>query len=118
MDSISSGDTVLPSDFDIFSPSEVTNPLCIQTFANWSPAALDCASSFSWCGNRKSRPPPWISKCEPKYLVAIAEHSICHPGLPSPQGAAQEAPAGSVGCFDFHNVKSQIGRASCREGVA
>src|SRR5699024_7963366 len=102
-----SGETVLPTDLDIFSPSAVTNPLCIQKFANRSPAAQDCASSFSWCGNRRSKPPPWISKWRPKYLVAIAEHSMCQPGRPSPHGDAHAAPAGSESSLDFHSVKSR-----------
>src|SRR3989338_226702 len=31
-------------------------------------------------------PPAWISKPSPKYFILIAEHSICHPGRPSPHG--------------------------------
>ena len=50
----------LPSDFDIFSPSTCRKPLCIQTCAitdvPW--AQRDCATSFSWCGNTRSMPPP------------------------------------------------------------
>ena len=38
---------MLPSDFDIFSASVWTIPLCIQTRANGRPAASDWAISFS-----------------------------------------------------------------------
>ena len=41
---------MLPSDLDIFSPVSRSIPLCIQTRAKRSPAASDCARSFSWCG--------------------------------------------------------------------
>ena len=37
----------LPSDFDILSPPTLSNPECIHTFVNASPAARDWASSFS-----------------------------------------------------------------------
>ena len=47
-------------------------------------APSDCAISFSWCGNTRSRPPPWISKLGPRYFSAIAEHSMCQPGRPAP----------------------------------
>ena len=57
---------MLPSDFDIFAPAIVTQPLCIQYCANPSPAALDCARSFSWCGNTRSSPPPWMSNVGPR----------------------------------------------------
>ena len=58
--------SVLPSDFDIFSPDIVTQALCSQYSANPSPAARDWASSFSWCGNTRSRPPPWMSNSAPR----------------------------------------------------
>lgn len=35
--------------------------------------------------------------------MAIAEHSICQPGRPGPQGEGQE---GSPGLEAFHNAKS------------
>ena len=31
-------------------------------------------------------PPPWISKPTPSSCSAIAEHSMCQPGRPGPQG--------------------------------
>ena len=76
----------LPSDFDIFSPVNRSIPLCIQTRANPRPAAHDCARSFSWCGKTRSRPPPWIQNSGPSSFSAIAEHSMCQPGRPRPQG--------------------------------
>ena len=62
----------LPSDFDIFSLSMLSRPLCIQTLANGrrSRASL-CAISFSWCGNCRSWPPPWMSK-------RLAEQRLAH----------------------------------------
>ena len=75
----------LPSDLLIFSPAVVIQALCIQYDANGWPAARDCACSFSWCGKRRSTPPPWMSKAAPRYLPAMAEHSMCHPGRPRPR---------------------------------
>jgi hypothetical protein len=65
--------TKLPSDFDIFSLSTLTKPLCIQMFANGASsgcAASLCAISFSWCGNTRSMPPVWTSKPVPRYSSA------------------------------------------------
>src|SRR2546422_10439263 len=73
----------LPSDFDIFSLSTVTKPLCIQYRANSLPvAAQDWAISFSWCGKMRSWPPPWMSNVSPRCFIAMAEHSMCQPGRP------------------------------------
>ena len=33
-----------------------------------------------------STPPVWKSISGPRYFAAIAEHSMCQPGKPSPQG--------------------------------
>ena len=51
-----------------------------------------------------STPPVCISNSLPKYLKDIAEHSICHPGNPSPHllGHLRVRPFSA----DFHNVKS------------
>lgn len=104
---ISDTSTLLPSDFDIFSPLMVTQALCTQYCANASPKALAWAISFSWCGKIRSRPPPWMSKAEPRYLWAMAEHSRCQPGRPRPQGVSQ---SGSPGLVAFHIAKSRGSR--------
>ena len=44
-----------------------------------------------------------ISKGVFKISDAIAKHSVCHPGLPSPHG---ESHAGSLFLEGFHNTKS------------
>ena len=43
-----------------------------------------------------------MSKFSPRYFILIAEHSMCHPGLPFPQGLSH------VGFMSeyFHNAKS------------
>ena len=74
----------LPSDLLIFSPEVVIQALWSQYDANGSPAARDWACSFSWWGKRRSTPPPWMSKAGPRYLRAMAEHSMCQPGRPGP----------------------------------
>ena len=95
----------LPRDFDILRLSIFKNALCIQYLANCFPLQhSDCAISFSWCGNTKSSPPAWISISSPKYFLDITEHSMCHPGLPSPHGDTQN---GSPSFFGFHNTKSR-----------
>lgn len=68
------------------------------------------AISLSWCGNFKSTPPVWISKEGPKISDAIAEHSMCQPGLPRPQGESQ---AGSPGLLFFQSAKSFRDCFSC-----
>src|SRR5215510_5041277 len=75
----------LPKLLDIFSPSTCRKPLCIQVLAMtgvWK-AQRDCAISFSWCGNTRSMPPPWMSKVWPRCFHDIAEHSMCQPGRPA-----------------------------------
>ena len=54
-------------------------------------------------GKMRSCPPPWISKVSPRYLRLIAEHSICQPGRPGPQGLSQ---VGSPGFEPFQSTKS------------
>src|SRR5690348_7823156 len=96
-----------PSDLLIFSPEVVIQALCSQYDAKAPPAARDWACSFSWCGNRRSTPPPWMSKASPRYLLAIAEHSMCQPGRPRPHGAGQDAVLGSDADFQpFQSAKS------------
>ena len=113
----------LPSDLLIFSPLVVIQALCIQYDAKPCPAARDWACSFSWCGNRRSTPPPWMSKASPRYLPAIAEHSMCQPGRPRPQGEGQDAVVGSDSLRPFHSAKSRgsrlpRGSASCAASMS
>src|SRR3954469_22267872 len=89
----------LPSDLLIFSPDVVIQALCIQYDANGCPAARDWACSFSWGGKRRSTPRPGMSEAGPRYLPAIAEHSMCQPGRPGPHGLGQAAVAGSLSFF-------------------
>src|SRR6266404_7157977 len=79
-----------PSDLLIFSASMLTNPLCSQKRASSCPLAASlCAISFSWWGKTRSLPPPCTSKVVPRNFWLIAEHSMCQPGLPGPQGLSQ-----------------------------
>ena len=43
-----------------------------------------------------------MSKFSPRYFILIAEHSICHPGLPLPHGLFH---TGSIS-ENFHTAKS------------
>ena len=94
-----------PVDFDIFSPVKRSIPLCAQIWAKGWPSARDCATSFSWCGKTRSSPPPWISNAGPKISSAIAEHSMCQPGRPRPQGESHQVSSVS-GLFAFQSAKS------------
>ena len=104
---------MLPIDFDIFSPVSSSIPLCIQTRANSRPAARDCANSFSLCGKTRSSPAMWISNGSPRNFSAIAEHSMCQPGRPRPQGESHHV--SSPGLFAFQSAKS---RGSSLSGLA
>ena len=85
--------------------------LCTQYFAESCPsAAVDCAISHSWCGNIRSMPPPWMSNRSPRYLVLMAEHSMCQPGNPSLHGEGQRMMCS--GDAFFHSAKSQQLRLS------
>src|SRR3989338_5439506 len=44
-----------------------------------------------------------MSKFSPRYLMLIAEHSMCHPGLPLPHGLSQSGSPSE----NFHNAKSR-----------
>ena len=44
-----------------------------------------------------------MSKLSPRYFMLIVEHSMCHPGLPLPQGLSQN---GSPGLAAFQSAKS------------
>ena len=63
----------------------------------------DWAASHSWCGNTRSRPPPWMSIVSPSSRSASAEHSMCQPGRPGPQRDSHAGSSGSDGC---HSTKS------------
>ena len=95
----------LPTDLLIFSPSIFIIPLCSQywTTGSCSRQHSDWKISASWWGNIRSEPPPWISNFSPRCLSDIAEHSICHPGLPFPHGLSQ---LGSPSLANFQSAKS------------
>ena len=98
-----------PRDLDIFSPETFKKPVCIQywTSGDLPETASICAISASWWGNIKSSPPPCMSYWAPKYFSVIAVSSICHPGLPLPQGESQTgSPANSSPSRFFHKAKS------------
>ena len=96
---------MLPTDFDIFSSSICTSPLCIQISARGTPRAASVwAISFSWCGKTRSMPPPWIAKSRPSSFSDIAEHSMCQPGRPWPQGESHEVSSPSL--CPFQRAKS------------
>lgn len=48
-------------------------------------SAWACEAPISWCGKTRSEPPPWTSKPMPRWSSAIATHSMCQPGRPSPR---------------------------------
>ena len=77
-----------PADLEIFSPPRSRNSLCIHvpTHGCTSSTHSLCATSLVWWMRTWSMPPVWMSKRSPRYLVAIAEHSMCQPGNPRPQG--------------------------------
>src|SRR5207244_1063926 len=98
----------------MFSPSTWRKPLCIQKFAMtgvWK-AQRDCAISFSWWGNTRSMPPPWMSKVSPRCFHDMAEHSMCQPGRPGALMPAGDGHAGSPGFEGFHSTKSMGSRLS------
>ncbi len=48
-------------------------------------------------------PPPWMSIGRPRTFSIMAEHSMCQPGRPGPQGLSH---TGSPGLDGFHSTKS------------
>src|ERR1044072_2187726 len=101
---------VLPTDLLILEPPRLSIGWSIHPRANGRPAAVDWASSFSWWGKRRSRPPPWMSNSGPRYLPTIAEHSRCQPGRPRPHGVGPDAVAGSSFLLPFHIAKQRGAR--------
>ena len=79
------GRSTLPSDLPILAPPRLSRRVVHpEPGERRSPAALDWAISFSWCGKTRSRPPPWMSNSCPRYRQHMAEHSMCQPGRPRP----------------------------------
>ena len=58
-------------------------------------------------------PPPWIAKSGPSSFSDIAEHSMCQPGRPLPQGESQEVSSPSL--WPFQRAKSR--RSSLSDAV-
>ena len=80
-------------------------PLCIQYVANGLPVSdSDWASSFSWCGNMQVEPAAVdVEASRRGSFMLMAEHSMCQPGRPGPQGLSH---AGSPGLAAFQRAKS------------
>ena len=106
----------LPSDLLIFSPAVVIQALCIQYDANGCPAARDCACSFSWCGKRRSTPPPWMSKARPRYLPRH-RRALDVPAGPAaaPRRSARRRSRARLASSSPSTARSRAGRA-CRAG--
>ena len=98
----------LPRDFDILRPSTMRWALWNQWAAKpFTPVAHSLwAISFSWWGKQRSTPPACRSKVAPRCSRDIAEHSMCQPGRPSPQGLGQKL-APSSGLRAFQSAKSE-----------
>ncbi len=96
---------MLPMLLLIFSSPSSSISLCIQMRAMQSPCApSDWAISFSWWGKTRSMPPPCTEKHWPRAPSAIAEHSMCQPGRPGPQGDSHQV--SSSGLRPFQSAKS------------
>ncbi|GBC86265.1 hypothetical protein HRbin12_00251 [bacterium HR12] len=96
---------MFPADFAIFWPTIRRWPPWTQRETTWCPVApSDCAISSSWWGKIRSTPPVWMSKRSPRYFMDIAEHSMCHPGNPSPHGLSHFMRR--PGPAFFHRAKS------------
>ena len=80
-----------------------------------SPAARDCAISFSWCGKTRSSPPPWMSNAAPRYLRGH-RRALQVPARPArpPRASSHD---GSPGLAPFHSAKSRGSRLRRRVGV-
>ncbi len=89
----------------IFSSPSSSISLCIQIAAIRPPCApSDWAISFSWWGKIRSMPPPWTSNEGPSVASAMAEHSMCQPGRPGPQGDSHQVSSSSL--RPFQSAKS------------
>ena len=77
------------------------HPVAGERRASWAQRLW--ASSFSWWGKIRSRPPPWMSIVSPRCSAIIAEHSMCQPGRPLPHGLSQPITPSGDG---FHSTKS------------
>src|SRR4030095_15266430 len=100
--------SMLPADFAIFWPPTWRNSPWPPTRAGGPPTiGADWAISSSWWGNTLSIPPVWTSNRGPRCFSAIAEHSRCQPGKPSPQRG--------VGHFSWRPSPAAPGRLPQRE---
>ena len=55
-----------------------------------------------------------MSKCWPRYFMLMAEHSMCQPGRPGPQGLSHD---GSPGLDLFQSAKSPGWRFSVEGSI-
>ena len=96
---------MLPTDFDIFSVGHLDHPVVHPDPRQRHPAGrLGLGDLVLVVGKTRSEPPPWIAKSVPSSFSAIAEHSMCQPGRPSPQGEGQ--PVSSSALRAFQSAKS------------
>ena len=78
---------MFPVDLAILAPPIWRWAQCSQVPTNgWPVAASLWAISSSWCGKMRSTPPVWMSNDGPRWVMLIAEHSMCQPGRPGPIG--------------------------------
>ena len=55
-----------------------------------------------------SSPPVWISNVSPSSFMDMAEHSMCQPGKPMPQGEGHSCCLCSLGSENFQRAKSVL----------
>ena len=97
---------MLPTDFDIFSVGELEHPVV-------RPEAGELAARRRATGRARSRGAGSAGRARrrgsrtpgPRCFSAIAEHSMCQPGRPSPQGEGHEV--SSCGFVAFQRAKSR-----------
>ena len=82
--------------------------MCIQICTHGCTSSTHSlwATSLVWCTRMWSTPPVWMSKPVPRYLVAIAEHSMCQPGKPRPHGESHSCWRCTPGVVSFQSAKS------------